>query len=257
MRNQPRYRLAMAESLAVGQTVQLSGNAAHYLGHVLRLKPGAPVALFNAADGEYAATLTEVGKKTVVLTIAERLRAPEAGTGLTVCFAPIRGGRLETIIEKATELGAEHLQPVLTQRSVVDKVNLERANAIAREAAEQCERLGWPTIAEPVKLIQLLGHWPADMPLIYGDESGNGTPVAEALQLCPPANKKWAILAGPEGGFTPEEFATLQRVPAARPVSLGPRILRADTAVITLCVATLMAWGDWHRTPRFTEDPAA
>lgn len=245
----------MAETLAAGQQVQLSGNAAHYLGHVLRMKAGEVVALFNARDGEFAAVLEEVAKKTVLLRVTEALRAPEAGTGLVVCFAPIRGGRMETIIEKATELGADALQPVLTTRSVVDKVNRERAGSIAREAAEQCERLGWPEMHEPLKFAQWLGAWPQDMPLIYGDESGQGLPVTQALGAEKPA--RWGILVGPEGGFTPEEFAALRRVKAAVPVSLGPRILRADTAVITLCVATLMAWGDWHRTPRFMKEPTA
>lgn len=251
MRNQPRYRLGLKQPLAKGQQVQLSGNAAHYLVQVLRHREGDRVALFNAADGEFAATITQAGKKDVLLSIDEQLRMPEKPVGLTVCFAPIKGGRLETIIEKATELGADMLQPVLTQRSVVDKVNLERAESIAREAAEQCERIGWPEIREPVKLPNLLGDWPATMPLLYGDESGAGAPVAEVVNGAAPA-QGWGILTGPEGGFTPEEFALLRHVPAAKAVGLGPRILRADTAVITLCVATLMAWGDWHRAPRFT-----
>lgn len=252
MGNQPRYRLAMPNDLASGREVKLSGNAAHYLGHVLRLKPGDRIALFNRLDGEFAASIRQAGKKEMVLQLEERLRPPETGTGLTVCFAPIRGGRLETIVEKATELGADVLQPVLTQRSVVDKVNRERAESVAREAAEQCERLSWPEIREPVKLLKLLGDWPAGMPLVYGDESGQGTPVTRLADAPKPA--QWAILIGPEGGFAPDEFAALRHLKAAQAVSLGPRILRADTAVITLCAATLMAWGDWHRAPRFTKE---
>lgn len=240
----------MAQKLASGATLQLSGNAAHYLGHVLRLKEGERIAVFNGENGEFAARISYVAKKEIGLVIEEQRRPAEKGTGLTVCFAPIKGGRLETIIEKATELGADVLQPVLTQRSVVDKVNRERAESIAREAAEQCERVNWPEIREPVKLMKLLGDWPADMPLIYGDESGEGTPITELVSRAKPA--RWAVLAGPEGGFTDEEFAALRRVSAAQGTGLGPRILRADTAVITLCVATLMAWGDWHHAPRFT-----
>lgn len=239
----------MDEPLASGQSVLLSGNAAHYFGHVLRLKPGERMSLFNATDGEFVARIVHVGKKEISVIVEERLRAPEHGTGLTVCFAPIKGGRLETIIEKATELGADVLQPVLTQRSVVDKVNLQRAESIAREAAEQCERTSWPIMREPLKLLKLLGDWPGDMPLIYGDESGAGRPVMQALTLAVPV--RWGVLIGPEGGFAPEEFAALAKVKSAIGVGLGPRILRADTAVITLCVATLMAWGDWHRAPRF------
>ncbi len=232
--------------------VQLSGNAAHYIGNVLRLKEGDAVALFNRTDGAVTARITQLAKKTVTLQVETRLQPPEQPIGLTVCFAPIRGGRLETIIEKATELGADVLQPVLTQRSVVDKVNLERAEAIAREAAEQCERTGWPDIRPPVKLLTLLGSWPDSLPLLYGDETGGGVPITEAVKQKSPT--QWAVLTGPEGGFTPEELAALKRVPGAIGVGLGPRILRADTSVITLCTATLMAWGDWHLAPRFKDD---
>lgn len=269
--SKPRHRLAVDAGLAPGARVTLSGNPAHYLTHVLRLGPGDAVALFNRTDGEWLACIEQVRKREVDLVLESRLRASDAGVGLTVCFAPIKGGRMETIIEKATELGARVLQPVLTTRSVVDKVNLERAESIAREAAEQCERTDWPEIREPVKLMTLLGNWPQEMPLIYGDESGAS---ASITQLVTPAEapgfgprglldpgvaaptgmtrpNQWAILIGPEGGFTPEEFSALSRVTAAKGVGLGPRILRADTAVITLAALTLAAWGDWHRAPRF------
>ncbi len=251
MRHQVKYRLAVAETLAVGRSLQLSGNAAHYLTHVLRLGVGDRIGLCNRSDGLVAARITETSKKSVTLLPEDLLQPPEKPTGLMVCFAPIRGGRLETIIEKATELGADILQPVFTQRSVVDKVNLERAEAIARESAEQCERIGWPDIRPPVKLLQLLGNWPANLPLIYGDETGGGIPISQALEAMKPP--RWAILAGPEGGFAPEELAALSHVPSAKGVGLGPRILRADTSVITLCAATLMAWGDWHLAPRFKD----
>jgi 16S rRNA (uracil1498-N3)-methyltransferase len=260
---QPRYRLAVDAALAAGASVTLSGNAAHYLTTVLRLSVGDGVALFNRDDGQWHARIADIRKKELTLTVETCMRpAVAAAFHLTVCFAPIKGGRMETIIEKATELGAQVLQPVLTARSIVDKVNLERAEAIAREAAEQCERIDWPVIRPPVKLINLLGDWPNDLPLIYGDESGDGTSIASLidegglapLASLPPAasaQRSWAILAGPEGGFTVDEFVALRRIKSARGVGLGPRILRADTAVITLCVATLMAWGDWDHRPRF------
>ena len=277
----PRYRLAVDAALSQNTSVSLRNNAAHYLTTVLRLGVGDDIALFNRTDGEWRGRIVEVRKKEVVLVAEELLRSqrPLSARGdttnaaasfhLTVCFSPIKGGRMETIIEKTTELGAHVLQPVITSRTIVDKVNLERAESIAREAAEQCERIDWPEIREPVKLMKLLGEWPADVPLIYGDESGEsgGVPqlVIPALRRDPSSVSQqmdpgvasqtgmtaWAILVGPEGGFTPEEFAALARVKAARGVGLGPRILRADTAVITLCVATLMAWGDWAERPRF------
>ena len=245
----PRYRLAVDAALHTNAAVTLADNAAHYLTTVLRLNEGDSIALFNRTDGEWRARLREVRKKQVVLVVEECLRSPAAtGLHLTVCFAPIKGGRLETIIEKATELGASVLQPVITARTIVDRVNLQRAESIAREAAEQCERIDWPEIREPVKLPQLLGGWPADVPLIYGDESGASASVNE---LAAKAAAKWAVLVGPEGGFTAEEFGLLTHVKAALGVGLGPRILRADTAVITLCVATLQKWGDWAERPRF------
>jgi len=289
MTMKPRYRLATDEVLAKGVRVTLSGNASHYLTHVLRLKAGDTLGLFNRTQGEWFGRLETIAKRSVTLAIELQLREASAPVGLTVCFAPIKGGRLETIIEKATELGADVLQPVITHRTIVDKVNVERAEAIAREAAEQCERANWPEIRSPMKLLPLLGAWPQDVPLIYGDESGASpsilegglTPFANQSSLTPAANgspwkatqgdlnaagagstgglretmqKRWGILVGPEGGFTPEEFAALKHVKAARGVSLGPRILRADTAVITLASLTLAAWGDWDQRPRFTNE---
>ncbi len=250
----------------------LEGNQAHYLTHVLRLKAGDTIGLFNRTDGEWFARLDHVAKREVKLSLEIQLKKPSAPVGLTVCFAPIKGGRLETIIEKATELGASVLQPVITQRTIVDKVNVERGEAIAREAAEQCERTDWPVINSPVKLLPFLGDWPKDVPLIYGDESGDSLSIQAILEggltpfasLTPAASgsaeptqvvqNRWGILVGPEGGFTPEEFAALKHVKAARGVSLGPRILRADTAVITLAALTLAAWGDWDERPRFEKD---
>ena len=278
-----RSRLAIDAALTPQARVTLTGNQAHYLMQVLRLRAGESFALFNRTDGEWAATLTEVRKRELVVTVGAQLRPATKPLGFIVCFAPIKGGRMETIIEKATELGASVLQPVLTQRTIVDKVNLTRADSIAREAAEQCERTDWPEIREPVKFAKLLGDWPVDLPLIYGDESGASKPIMELLiardkkspsrfkgearreteqdsslsqtsaplQPSPYGGGPWGILAGPEGGFTPEELATLAHVPSAIGVGLGPRILRADTAVITLCALTLAAWGDWQERPRF------
>ncbi len=280
---QPRYRLAVNAPLTAGASITLTGNAAHYLTTVLRLAVGDGVALFNREDGQWRARIADIRKKELTLTVESCMRPPAAAAfHLTVCFAPIKGGRMETIIEKATELGAHVLQPVLTARSIVDKVNLERAESIAREAAEQCERIDWPVIRPPLKLLTLLGDWPVDVPLIYGDESGESNsiltlspwervmsvsesgegmhatrtiPSPVALSSAPTSpggrGKSWAILAGPEGGFTADEFVALRRTNAAIGVGLGSRILRADTAVITLCVATLMAWGDWDARPRF------
>ncbi|MEJ0010841.1 MAG: 16S rRNA (uracil(1498)-N(3))-methyltransferase [Alphaproteobacteria bacterium] len=278
MKPRPRQRIACEASLKKDSRLTLGGPQAHYLTHVLRLRTGDAVALFNGRDGEFPATLEAQDKKSVTLVVGECLRVPRAALDLWVCFAPIKGGRLETIVEKATELGASVLQPVLTRRTIVDKVNVERLSAIAREAAEQSERTDWPEIREPLKLPNLLADWPTDRPLIYGDESGESAPLSSllpslrgggadaAIQSLPvaptgllrrdaPRNDgwKWAVLAGPEGGFAPEEFALLRRVHGAHGVGLGPRILRADTAAITLTALTASAWGDWDQRPRFEE----
>lgn len=250
----PRYRVAIDSPLASHATLTLTDALAHYLTQVVRLQVGDTLALFNRTDGEWRARLTAVQKRSLTLTLEECLRpATPPRFHLTACFAPIKGGRLETILEKATELGASVLQPVLTARTIVDKVNLTRAEAIAREAAEQCERLDWPEIRPPIKLATLLGQWPAELPLLYGDESGSAPSIRDLTTTPPPGAPlpAWAVLTGPEGGFTPEEFAALRHLKAARGVSLGPRILRADTALITLCATTLLAWGDWQERPRF------
>ena len=255
MQPRPRHRLAVDAPLKSGALVALPEGQSHYLGHVLRLKAGDRLSLFNRTDGEWLADISEVKKKSMTVQVREQLRRAATPVDLWVAFAPIKGGRLETIIEKATELGAAELYPVLTQRTIVDKVNAERAENIAREAAEQCERTDWPAIRDVQKLAKFLGDFPKDRVLIYGDETGEGEPIAAALQKEKPL--RWCILAGPEGGFTPEELAMLRHMPNARAVGLGPRILRADTAVITLAAITLSAWGDWNLAPRFTGGASA
>lgn len=253
----PKNRLATEQDLEEGQQLTLEGNAAHYLTHVLRLKEGDAIALFNNSHGEWRARLSELKKRSLTLTVEEQLRPPAPAVDLWVCFAPIKGGRMETVIEKATELGASVLQPVLTNRTIVDKVNIERAGAIAREAAEQCERTDWPEIREAVKLERLLGNWPEERLLIYGDESGDSKSVNDLFRKYKHGGvESWAVLAGPEGGFSREEFAALKHVKNAVGVSLGPRILRADTAIITLCALTLAQWGDWNQLPNFRSESA-
>jgi 16S rRNA (uracil1498-N3)-methyltransferase len=235
---------------------------AHYLTQVLRLKPGDTVQLFNGADGEWRARIASVAKRAATLTLDAQTRSFAPVPDLMVCFAPPRGGRTETIIEKATELGARILQPVKTEFSVVDRINPQRLEATAREAAEQSERLDLPELRPMVSLSQLLGSWDATRPLLYGDESGAsegariqrlGVSVSSS-SLTPeswPLAPSLSILIGPEGGFSPAEHALLQRLPFAHGVSLGPRILRADTAVITLTAIIMSIWGDWHERPRF------
>jgi 16S rRNA (uracil1498-N3)-methyltransferase len=233
-------RLYLAQTLSEGAALTLDGAPANYLGNVLRLTPGAEVKLFDDRTGEWLAEITEAGKKRVTLTITRHLRPREPVPDLWLLFAPIKRGRIDWLVEKATELGAARLVPVLTRRTIVDRLNLDRLHAHVVEAAEQCERTALTELAEPQKLEALLRAWPGERALYFADENG-GAPFANAIAPGPAA-----ILIGPEGGFTDEERTAIRALPQARPVSLGPRILRAETAAI----AALSLWmghaGDWN-----------
>jgi 16S rRNA (uracil1498-N3)-methyltransferase len=229
-------RLFVDQPLAEGQKVDVDGN---YLAAVLRLGPGDQVKLFDDRTGEWLAKIAEAGKKRVTLAVGERLRERERVPDLWLLFAPIKRGRIDWLVEKATELGVARLVPVVTRRTVVDRLNLDRLRAHAVEAAEQCGRTALPELAEPRKLEAILRDWPAGRTLYFADEGG-GEPLA-AVSVPGPA----AILIGPEGGFTEEERASIRSLPGARPVSLGPRILRADTAALAAISLWMAAAGDW------------
>lgn len=232
-------RLFVDRELALDLELLLDGAPANYLGNVLRLGPGARVKLFDDRSGEWLAEIGEAGKKKVGLRVVEHLRPREPVPDLWLLFAPIKRGRIDWLVEKATELGAARLAPVVTRRTVVERLNLERLRAHAIEAAEQCERTALPELAEPRKLDALLRDWPADRSLYFADEKG-GEPLAAAAAPGPAA-----ILIGPEGGFTDEERGAIGMLPQARPISLGPRILRADTAAVAALSIWMSAAGDW------------
>jgi len=231
-------RLFVTQALSAGMSLTIDGT---YLGAVLRLGPGDKVKLFDDATGEWLAEIAEAGRKRAVLTVGKRLREREAVPDLWLLFAPIKRGRIDWLIEKATELGVARLMPVLTRRTIVGRLNLERLRAHAIEAAEQCERTALPELAEPQKLDALLESWPADRRLYFADEGGG--------EQFAPTPGPAAILIGPEGGFTEEERAAIRAVPQARPVSLGPRILRADTAALAAVSLWMAGAGDWHVPP--------
>jgi 16S rRNA (uracil1498-N3)-methyltransferase len=241
-------RLAADTPLTPGAVLPLTPAQHHYLLHVLRLKPGDALRLFHADSGEYCAHIHHLTRREGNVTLGAQLLPPKLSPDLWVCFAPVKAGRTETILEKATELGARVIQPVLTRRSVVDRLNMERARATVREAAEQCERRDMPHLAPMVPLAQLLADWPSERLLLYGDESGTSRAYDTSLLA---KVTRAACLVGPEGGFTPEEFAQIRHVPSARGVGLGPRILRSDTAAITLTALLVATLGDWHEPPRF------
>jgi 16S rRNA (uracil1498-N3)-methyltransferase len=233
-------RLFVAPSLAEKASVTVEGAAANYLANVLRLGVGAKVKLCDDSTGEWLAEIAEAGKKRVTLTISERLREREQVPDLWLLFAPIKRGRIDWLVEKATELGIARLVPVVTRRTIVDRLNLDRLRAHAVEAAEQCERTALPELTEPRKLEAVLRDWPEGRILLFADENG-GEPLASVAAPGPAA-----ILIGPEGGFTEEERAAIRALPFARPVSLGPRILRADTAAVAALTLVQTVLGDWR-----------
>jgi 16S rRNA (uracil1498-N3)-methyltransferase len=234
-------RLYVEQALAEGAALTLEGPSANYLAVVLRLAAGDRVKLFDDRTGEWLAEIVDAGRKRVGLRLVERLRERESVPDLWLLFAPIKRGRIDWLAEKATELGVARLVPVLTRRTVVERVNVERLRAHVVEAAEQCERTALPELAEPAKLADLLRSWPPERALYFADEEG-GTPLSAAAAPGPAA-----LLIGPEGGFTEDERSAIRAVPQARAVSLGPRILRADTAALAAIALWMAAAGDWDR----------
>jgi 16S rRNA (uracil1498-N3)-methyltransferase len=231
----------MQQRLADSQSVELSGPPAHYLGTVLRMEVGAEVKLFDDQTGEWLARIDEATRKRVRLTVLRQLRDREIVPDLWLLFAPIKRGRIDWIVEKATELGVDRIVPVLTRRTIVDRINEDRLRAHIVEAAEQCERTALPVLDSPRPLEAVLKGWPQDRVLLFADEAG-GEPL-NVIAAPGPA----AVLIGPEGGFVDEERAAISALPQARPVSLGPRILRADTAAVAAVSLWMAAAGDWHR----------
>ncbi len=230
-------RLFVEQELAEGSEVHVVGNAAHYLLGVMRLKEGAPVKLFDDRSGEYLSTVSSAGKRDLVLTVEAKLRDRENVPDIWLVQALIKKDRFDWIGEKACELGVARFVPLLTARCVVDKVKEDRLRAHMVEAAEQCERTALPDVAPLAKLDMLLKYWPEDRILYFCDERGG--------DRFSPVTGPAAILIGPEGGFTDEENAAIRAHPSAKAVSLGPRILRADTAAVTALSVWMAQVGDW------------
>ena len=233
-------RLYVEPPLSAGVAVGLDPAQANYLGNVLRLKEGGEVLLFDGVSGEWLARVVEAGKRRMILAVVEPTRAQEAVPDLTLAFAPVKKGRVDWLVEKAVELGVARLEPVITRRTIVDKLNLERMRAHIVEAAEQCGRTALATIAEPLKLDAFLMAIDPARTLYFADETG-GEPAASAFQPGPAT-----ILTGPEGGFTPEEAGAIRALPNAKAISLGPRILRAETAALAAVTTYMALAGDWR-----------
>ena len=235
-------RLFVAGPLADGEAVTLAGPPAHYLAKVMRVGAGDAVMLCDNATGEWIARVSAVSKRDVTL-IPETFKRPrEQVPDFTLVPALLKKDRFDLVLEKACELGVRRIQPVLTRRCVADKLNPGRARAIITEAAEQCARTALPELAGPVKLEALLKAWDSARTLFFADEAG-GEPAAAAFAAnSGPA----ALLTGPEGGFDDAERAAIRALPQARPITLGPRVLRGETAAIAATALWMAVAGDWR-----------
>jgi len=224
-----KVRLFFEQPIAEGVALTLNEGQTHYLRHVMRARSGTAVQIFNGRDGEWRALLDLSSKRGAAVVPQRVTRAQSPPGDLWLCFAPIKKTAAEFVAQKATELGVSELRPVITRRTIVSRVNTDRMLANAIEAAEQSDRLDVPAIQPPITLALLLSAWPSDRALIFCDEGG-APPMLKALKAAPTGPA--AILAGPEGGFDPQERAAIRDLPQCVPVSLGPRILRADTAAL-------------------------
>ncbi|MET0347683.1 MAG: 16S rRNA (uracil(1498)-N(3))-methyltransferase [Methyloceanibacter sp.] len=237
-------RLFVTAKLEPGATIALGKDQAHYLRNVLRLKQGDNLLLFNGRDGEWWAELGEAGKKEAQVRLDHQIRPQEDGPDLHYLFAPLKRARLDYMVQKATELGASALRPVITRHTMTERVKSERLIANAIEAAEQCGILRVPEVMEPEKLAKLLDRWDEGRRLIFADEQAPHVSPLEALKTLAPG--PLAVLIGPEGGFEREERAALVAKPFVLPISLGPRVMRADTAAVAALALVNAALGDWR-----------
>ncbi len=237
-----RVRLHVDQPLAPGQAVMLEGAPANYLFAVMRLRPGAGVLLFNNRDGEWLARVAEAGKRRGVLECERATRPAHLPPDLWLLFAPVKKARTDMIVEKAVELGVRRLVPVRTSRTGAERFRHEKQQAHAIEAAEQCGATFVPEVAPLTPLARLLADWDPARHLLFADETRAGQPAGLPADLAPPG----AIVIGPEGGFDPDERARLAALPTARPISLGPRILRAETAAIAAITLWQARLGDWR-----------
>jgi 16S rRNA (uracil1498-N3)-methyltransferase len=236
-------RIYLDAPLAAGANVACMPEQAGYLRSVLRLPAGAELLVFNGRDGEWRARLSHDGKRGAALEVLLETRSQESGPDLWYVFAPLKRSRLDYMVQKAVELGASRLMPVLTQHTQAERVNLDRMHANAIEAAEQCGILNIPGIAEPEKLANLLSNWPPERHLIFCDEGAALANPIDALRKLSPG--PLAVLIGPEGGFSETERTQISGKPFAHAISLGPRIMRSDTAAVAALAVVNAVLGDW------------
>lgn len=238
-------RLFVEHPLSPDVVIECTRDQSHYLRSVLRVASGAEILVFNGIDGEWRVRVEHVQKRDCRLHVLVRTREQAAGPDLHYLFAPLKRARLDYMVQKATEMGVARLQPVLTGHTIVDRVNLERMRANVVEAAEQCGVLRVPDVAEPLALQKVIADWPANRTLFFADEDAHVVSPFDAFDGLAPGNPV-AVLIGPEGGFTPAEREKLTELDQVRTVSLGPRIMRADTAAVALLALVNAAVGDWR-----------
>ncbi|MEO9339520.1 16S rRNA (uracil(1498)-N(3))-methyltransferase [Mesorhizobium sp. SB112] len=241
--NYKMQRLFVPQDLQTGAGFNASPEHSHYLGNVLRLTEGAEILLFNGRDGEFSASIEARTRKAVVLRVGEQTRPQPPHPDLIYCFAPLKQGRLDYLVQKAVEMGAGVLQPVATQHTQNAKTSIDRLTANAVEAAEQCGILAIPQVRETVKFESLIGGWEQDRRLIFCDESAEtNNPMASLSAI---TERKLGVLIGPEGGFSDDERKQLRALPFVTAIPLGPRILRADTAAVAALAVIQATIGDW------------
>lgn len=237
-------RLFVPNDLTAGVEFEADKGQSHYIAHVLRMHEGAELLVFNGRDGEWSARIAAIGKKAVRLAAVERTRQQPPAPDLVYAFAPLKAGRLDYLVQKAVEMGAGVLQPVLTQHTQVAKPPVEKLEANAIEAAEQCGVLAVPPVRQPLKLEQFLAGWEKDRRLIFCDEDAATNNPLPTLKLI--EESKLGLLVGPEGGFSDEERRMLHALPFVTAIPLGPRILRADTAAVAALALVQATLGDWR-----------
>ena len=239
----------MPQAFAPDTACELDSGQAHYVVHVMRGHVGEKVALFNGSDGEWLAEISGISKKSVALTLISQVRAQKSSPDLWLAFAPIKN-KVDFVVEKAVELGVSKLLPVFTRHAVVKSLNYEKLTSYVIEAADQCERMDVPEIEEFKDIAALLKAWPADRVLLYADETGGGADLKSLLPSLS-VGGKYCVLIGPEGGFAREERDLLRGHAGVKAYGLGPRVLRADTAMVA-SLACVQAWlGDWQEQPYF------
>jgi 16S rRNA (uracil1498-N3)-methyltransferase len=248
-------RILIDQQLCAGVTIALDQAQSRHLGAVLRRGAGDRVRVFNARDGEWGALIADISKRGVKVSVEDFIRPARAAPDLDLLFAPVKRQATDLIVEKASELGVRRIRPVITQRTIAETVRLDRLQTIAREAAEQTERFEAPEICEPLSLAKALDGWDPSRALIYADEAGadeagpagarRAAPLGQAIAHF--KSDRLALLIGPEGGFSSEERTMLRALAFVNPVSLGPRILRAETAAIAALSLIQALWGDWRQ----------